>query len=181
MNRREFFVSGSSAAMLASLPRLSFAQGGVLPAAWRQFEITTEVELAADYGATRLWIPMPLTTDTEFHRTLAVNWADNATQAGIYRDPVYGAPAFFANWDKIDGAGKLTITTRIAARNRSVDFTQKGRAHAQDRDELLLYLKPTDSKPTDGIVARPNNGAGMGATSSGARSPPTSPNSAPPR
>lgn len=153
MNRRDFFLAGSAAAMLASLPKTSLAQSNAAPGGWRIFEITTEVDLTADYGATKLWIPMPLATDTEFHRTLAINWTDNAAQAGIYRDPVYGAPAFHAQWDKLEGPGKLVITKRIATRNRSVDLTQKGRAHAVDRDELALYLKATDTKPTDGIVA----------------------------
>ena len=152
MNRRDFFVAGSAAAALASLPKLSFAQGAAQSAAWRMFEITTEIELPAEYGTSKLWIPIPLATDTEFHRTIAVNWTDNAAQAGIYRDPVYGAPAFFAHWDKLDGPGKLTLTKRIATRNRSIDLTQKGHPHAVDRDELALYLKSTDSKPLDGIV-----------------------------
>ncbi len=152
MNRRDFFVAGSAAAMLTSLPKLSFAQVGAQTSAWRIFEITTEIDLPVEYGATKLWIPMPLTTDTEFHRTLVVNWTDNAAQAGIYRDPVYGAPAFFANWDKLEAPGKLIITKRIATRNRSVDLSQKGRSHAVDRDELQLYLKATDTKPLDGIV-----------------------------
>jgi transglutaminase-like putative cysteine protease len=153
MNRRNFFAASSAIGLMTALPKIALAQGSAAPSAWRIFEITTEVELPADYGATKIWIPMPLASDTDFHRTLAVNWTDNATQAGIYRDPVYGAPAFFANWEKPDGAGKLVITKRIATRNRFVDLTQKGIAHAVDRDELALYLKPTDSKPTDGIVA----------------------------
>jgi transglutaminase-like putative cysteine protease len=158
MQRRDFLiVSGSTAlgAVLPTTPTSAFAQ---LPAAklepgkWRVFEIVTEVELTPDNGASKIWIPMPMLSDAEYHRALSVNWNDNATHAGVFRDPVYGAPAFYAQWDKLDAPGKLTITKRIATRNRSLDLSQKAIPHNVDRDELALYLKPTDLKPTDGIV-----------------------------
>jgi len=159
MQRRHFLTLSGSAAIAASLPSLSInAQSAGLPPAklsvgnWRMFEIVTEVELTPDNGASKIWIPLPMLNDTDYHRTLAVNWTDNATEAGVYRDPVYGAPAFFARWDKLDGPGKLVLTKRIATRNRSIDLNAKGIPHSVDRDEIALYLKSTDLKPTDGIV-----------------------------
>lgn len=158
MERRDFLTLSSTAALAAALPVLPRTVYAQLPPAklsqgnWRVFEIVTEVELAPENGASKIWIPVPLLTDTDYHRALAVNWNDNATHAGIYRDPVYGAPAFYAQWDKLDSPGTLVITKRIATRNRTVDFSSKGVPHSVDRDELALYLKSTESKPTGGLV-----------------------------
>jgi transglutaminase-like putative cysteine protease len=157
MNRRHFLNAAGIAAVSSLVARGAFAQIGApaagAPTGWRTFEITTEVELAPEYGATRLWIPLPLVNDTDYHRTLSVHWNDNAGATGIYRDPVYGAPAFFAQWNALEQPGKLTLVKRIATRNRSIDFTIAPRPHAVDRDELSLYLKSTEMIPTDGIVA----------------------------
>lgn len=162
MQRRDFLNLSGTSALAAALPAgfagLPAFASSALPAAklvagdWRIFEIVTEVDLTPDNGASRIWIPLPMLTDTDYQRTLSVSWTDNATQAGVYRDPVYGAPAFFAQWDKLDGAGKLQVTKRIATRNRTIDFNARGIPHSVSRDELALYLKSTDHKPLDGIV-----------------------------
>jgi len=62
MDRRKFLQSGTAAATLASLPRISFAQQlpfNPRPGAWRSFEVTTRVEILRPSGASRAWVPVP--------------------------------------------------------------------------------------------------------------------------
>ena len=63
MDRRAFLQSGTAAAALASLPRISFAQQlpfDPRPGAWRTYEITTRVEVLKPAGVTRVWVPVSL-------------------------------------------------------------------------------------------------------------------------
>ena len=65
---------------------------------WRAFEITTRVEVLNPSGVTRVWVPLPLTQDTDYHKTLGRTWNGNATKAQAVRDPRYGAGFVVAEW-----------------------------------------------------------------------------------
>jgi hypothetical protein len=100
----------------------------------------------------KVWLPLSLYGDTDYQRTLDVRWSGNPSATGIYRDPRYGAPAFFAQWDDRAAAPKLQVINRIVTRNRSVDLNKPGAAQPLSRDEMDLYVQPTSHIPTDGIV-----------------------------
>src|ERR1700680_3837286 len=72
MNRRDFLRSASIVSAGLAFPetaRLFAAE--TLPSDWRTFEVTTHVEVLKPSGATRIWLPVPLTGMTPFQRTLA--------------------------------------------------------------------------------------------------------------
>ena len=48
---------------------------------WRAFEVTTRVEILNPSGLTRAWVPLPLTEDTDYHKTLGRTWNGNAASA----------------------------------------------------------------------------------------------------
>jgi len=157
MLRRDFLTATSAGIAVA------LAGSGTVPAAdfpvpplengqWRAFEVVTDVELWPQDVPARLWLPLPLYHDTDYQRTLDIEWTGNASATGIYRDPKFGAPAYFAEWSDSAAAPKLQVTKRIATRNRSVDLSKSGAAQPPDRQELELYLQPTAHIPTDGIV-----------------------------
>jgi transglutaminase-like putative cysteine protease len=157
MDRRSFLTASSAgiAAALTSGGNARAADAPVAPptdAPWRTFEIVTEVEVWPQDLPAKLWLPLPLYRDTDWQRTLDIAWSGNATTTGMYREPRYGAPAYFAEWTDKVGAPKLAVTTRIATRNRSVDLAKAPNAQAPDRSELELYLQPTSHIPVDGIV-----------------------------
>jgi len=157
MDRRAFLTASSAglAMTLAGVSPASAADILVAPprnAPWRSFEVTTEVEIWPQDLPLRLWLPLPLYRDTEYQRTVDISWAGNASHTGIYRDPRYGAPAFFAEWTDKASAPQLRVTKRITTTNRSVDLSQPGSAPMPSREELDLYLQPTAHIPTDGIV-----------------------------
>ena len=158
MDRRAFLNASAAAATGAALPRLITAARAAalepprLDAGWRQFEVVTEVEIWPQDVPAKLWLPLPLYRDTDYQRTRDIRWTGNPSRAGVYRDPKYGAAAFFAQWDEKSAAPTLQVTQVVATRNRGVDLAKPGAPQSVPREELELYLKPTRLIPTDGIV-----------------------------
>lgn len=158
MHRRHFLATtAAGAAALFGAPALA-ADAPAAPASpprqapWRAFEVVTSVELPPDAGATRLWLPLPLTQDMPWQRALAVTWKGNARRMEIRRDERYGAPAFYAEWDDTRDLQEVSVTAVVRTRNRAVDPIGPALPHDVDRDELALYLAPTLHIPIDGIV-----------------------------
>ena len=161
MDRREFLTAAAGAAAVAigGMDAAGAADIPATPAAppindapWRTFEVVTDVEIWPQDVPAKLWLPMPQYRDTDYQRTLDIRWSDNAVSTGLYRDPVFGAPAFYATWDDKNGAPKLQVTTLIKTRNRSIDLAKPAPMQAVSREEIDLYLQPTAHIPTDGIV-----------------------------
>src|SRR4029077_11490599 len=133
MDRRTFLTySAAGVASAASTLRLAHAADAretaalVAPVAppadatWRTFDVVTEVELWPQDLPARLWLPLPLHEDTSWQRPLDYRWSGNAAATGIFRDPKFGAPAFYAEWSDRGPPPRLAVTTRITTRNRSV-------------------------------------------------------------
>jgi len=158
LDRRDFLQRSATAALTAALPAAAAADPIAAPVAppvdgaWRTFEVVTDVEIWPQDVPARVWLPFPLYGDTEWQRALDVRWSGNPATTGIYRDPRYGAPAFYAQWDDRAAAPRLQVVNRVATRNRNVDFTRPGTLQPLSRDEMALYTRPTSHIPTDGIV-----------------------------
>src|SRR5215467_6449580 len=157
MDRREFLMTSATVAA-GVLPRIAPASAAEMPspppnnAPWRTFEVATDVEIWPQDVPARLWLPLPLYRDTDYQRTLDIRWSGNATASGIYRDPRFRAPAYFAEWSDRTAAPKLRVTTIISTRNRSVELSKPGPVQYAPREEIDLYLQPATHIPTDGIV-----------------------------
>lgn len=155
MNRRNFLKSSASAPAI-------LAAGAILPAAvnsafaqsnstWRIFEVTTRVEVLKPAGTTRVWLPVPLTSDTEYQKSLGSQWNAEGGQATYSQDAKSSTGLVSAEW--ASGAKPvLVMTSRFATMNRSADMAQPGNAPAASKEELRYFLQPTEFIPTDGIV-----------------------------
>ncbi len=157
MDRREFITASAASVGLAAAAWAPHASAATLEAPptdapWRKFEIVAEVELWPQDLPAKLWLPLPLYRDTDYQRTLDIRWSGNPAQAGIYRDPKYGAPAFYARWDDAHVSPTLRITQLVTTRNRYVDLANPGAPQYVPREEYELYLQPTTHIPLDGIV-----------------------------
>jgi len=148
VKRRDFLKTGLSAGVLAALPSRAPAQTG-----WRTFEITTRVEVDRAQGASRVWLPLPLAEDTDWHRNLGSNWSGNAAMARIVHDGKYGLAMLHAEWPAGQTAPAVEVTSRFATRDRAVDVSRPRpdapRLSAADR---VFFIAPTELIPTDGIV-----------------------------
>jgi transglutaminase-like putative cysteine protease len=156
MDRREFLNVSALTALSAALPTVATPAAALEAppgnAPWRTFEVVTEVEIWPQDIPAKVWLPLPLYGDTEWQRALDIRWTGNPSATGLYRDPRYGAPAFFAQWTDRAATPKLQVTNRITTRNRSVDLSKPGPVQALSRDEMELYTQSSAHIPTDGIV-----------------------------
>lgn len=156
MDRHEFLSLSGAAALAAVAPdfttKASAAELSAPPtdAPWRTLEVVTDVVIWPQDVPAKLWLPQYC--DTEYQRTRDIRSAGNPAKTGIYRDPKYGAPAFFAQWDDRSAAPKLQVTNLITTYNRSVDRTRSGERNSVPREELDLFLQVTPHIPLGGNV-----------------------------
>jgi transglutaminase-like putative cysteine protease len=162
MDRRAFLTSTIAASTAAALPWRS----AISAAEWRTYEVVTRIEVSFPKEVSRVWIPLPMTYNTDWHRALGNSWSGNPTRAQVLRDGKYGASMLYAEWQEGPALPQLEVVSRFAARDRSVDPTKPRRAAEQlDPAERALSTAPTEYIPTDGIVLETAQGIVKGARS----------------
>jgi len=154
MKRRAFLKTAVLTSATARLGKLPEVWAATEDGQWRAFEVTTLVEILKPTGGTRVWVPLALAEDTDYHRTLGRTWYGNADVARAGRDPRYGVAFVAAEWDTTTSAPVLEVIARFATRDRQVDLARPGAAAAENPAVLRRYLEPTDFIPTDGIVEK---------------------------
>ena len=87
IDRRHFLAGGTALSAIAALG----GRAGAAPAsdpfapqpgAWRNFQVTTRVEIAAPPGPTRAWVPLPSVTADDWLRPLGDHWTIAGRQGG---------------------------------------------------------------------------------------------------
>jgi transglutaminase-like putative cysteine protease len=163
MNRRDFLQSGGIAAA-----SLAFAKAGPLFSQattadhWRTFQVTTRVEVLKPSGTTRVWVPAALIGETSFQKTLANTFSCDGGSAEIFENKTDVLGIVAAEFP-VGVRPILTVTSRIATKDRAIDFTARGTALKEDRAALEHFLRPTRLLPTDGIVKAKANEITKGA------------------
>src|SRR6185295_157748 len=118
---------------------------------WRAFEVVTSVQVLEAEGATRVWLPTPLTRDTDYFKSLGTVWSSEGGTVTYVEEPKYGVGIVSANFS--GGTPILVMTSRFATRDRSVDLKKAPQtAPREDAAILRSSLQPTELIPTDGIV-----------------------------
>ena len=118
---------------------------------WRTFELTTRAQILKPSGVTRVWLPAALTVNTPFQKTLSNKFNAEGGTAEIVETSADGLGIITATFP----AGVkpvLTLTSRVATRDYTVDLKATGSASKADRSELEHFLRSTKLIPTDGIV-----------------------------
>lgn len=98
----------------------------------------------------RLWVPVP--ENTEYQRLLSVEVRTSASYYDIKRDRVYGAPILYAEFKEGGGIKELEVIFDVEYQSRSTNFSQLPKSNHTLPEEVILFLKPTEHVPTDGIV-----------------------------
>ena len=152
MNRRDFLRSASIVSAGLAFPETArlFAEE-TLQNGWRTFEVTTRVQVLKPVGATRIWLPAPLTSATPFQKTLANKYTAEGGVAKLIGGNVDALGIVAAKFP----AGvkpTLTLTSRLATKNIAIDLSAPIKSQKADRAELEHYLRSTRLLPTDGIV-----------------------------
>jgi transglutaminase-like putative cysteine protease len=144
VNRRDFLRFAG--AVFGSVAFLNAASTG-----WRTFEITTRVEILKSSGATRVWLPAALVRETSFQKTISNRFNAEGGTARVVEAKADGLDIVAAEFP----AGVkpvLTLNSRVATRNYTVDLSTPSKAPRTDRSELEYFRRPTKMLPTDGIV-----------------------------
>lgn len=152
MDRRDFLQSVGVLSVHAALqsPSNLYAQ---LPSVndWRTFEITTQVEVLKPSGATRVWLPTALASDTPFQKTRANVFTASGGTAKLVEnkpDALGIVSADFPTGVK----PVLTLRSRVSTHNHTVDLSVRSNTTCLDRATRDHFLRPTKLIPTDGIV-----------------------------
>ncbi len=162
MQRRDFLRSaGVTAAGLALSQRGRLVAPSLASDGWRTFEVTTHIEVLKPSGATRIWVPAALGSETPYQQTLANAFnapggTGRLVQGGADSLGIIAAE-FPASVPPI-----LTVTSRIATRDYAVDLSAPRPEHER-RADLRHFLRPTTLLPTDGIVKTTAAGITSGA------------------
>ncbi len=153
--RRRFLQTAGAASALAAFSPLGFAQADTerqfapQPGAWRTFEVTTRVEIAAPQGATRVWLPVP-SVNTGWQQSLESSYTSNGA-ASMASDGHYGARMLYAEFAPGTAKPFVELTNRIQTQNRAQDWSKKGVA-AESANTLAAWTQATSLIPVDGIV-----------------------------
>jgi transglutaminase-like putative cysteine protease len=143
---------GVSAAALAGVAGRGREAAASTVGPWRTFEVTTKIEVANPSGVTRVWLPLPLASETDYHKTLGNTWKGNGTLRQ-HRDEKYGAQLLYVEWAAGERAPMVEAASRFSTRDRSVDLSQPLAAPVKESPATLkTYTAPTKLMPTDGIV-----------------------------
>jgi transglutaminase-like putative cysteine protease len=143
MRRRDFLRT-------AGMASASLAMAETHASGWRTFEVTTRVEVLKPWGATRVWVPAALSKDTPYQRTLANTFE---CQGGSGRTVESKADLGIIAVEFPAGVEPaVTVTSRIATKDWTVNLGSRGARPKADPAELRHWLQPTKLLPTDGIV-----------------------------
>ncbi len=149
MNRRHFLRSAGAVSAGLAFPKVQ----GLLAedAVWRIFEVVTRVEILKSAEVTRVWLPAALITATSFQTTLGNEFH---VEGGVARLVEGTADALGVVAAEFPAGIRplLTLTSRVATKNYTIDFSTAGSAPKARPAELEYFRRSTKWLPTDGIV-----------------------------
>jgi transglutaminase-like putative cysteine protease len=153
MDRREFLKVGAAVSATVALPHAAQAQVSFdpQPGAWRRFQVVTNVEIAQADGRTLAWIPVPAVNEQHWFKSLGSEWATNG-RAALVRDPKSDAEMLHVEWTDREKSPMLEVTTKIATRDRAIDFAKPDRPAPLSTAERELNTRGTALIPIDGVV-----------------------------
>jgi transglutaminase-like putative cysteine protease len=154
MHRRDFLRTGTALAVGAALPCGASANTlfAPKPGAWRNFTLTTRVEIVKPAGKAQAWVPLPSVNEADWIRPIGNTWTTNAKSAVEKTDPKYGASMLHVAWEDGEAAPVAEVVSRFATRDRSINLAGPGSRHELSAADRELYTTPTELIPTDGIV-----------------------------
>jgi transglutaminase-like putative cysteine protease len=152
MNRRSFLRSVGALSASVAFPKAGHLRAeGTASGHWRTFEVTTRVEIQKSAHATRVWVPAALMSHTPFQRTIFNRFNADGGTATLVKIKPDGLAILVAEFQD-GGQPILTLTSRIATKNYSVDLSVPSKVRSATRAELEHFTRPSRMLPTDGIV-----------------------------
>jgi transglutaminase-like putative cysteine protease len=153
IDRRVLLKAGAvmSAAAAMSNPAWAEADFDPRPGRWRRFDVVTHIELAKNAGKAQAWIPVPAVNEQEWFRSLGNDWSSNG-RVSLVGGAQYGAAMLHIEWRDDERSPMVEVTSKIAVRDRVIDFAKPSRPIALSPAEREHNLQGTALIPVDGIV-----------------------------
>jgi transglutaminase-like putative cysteine protease len=164
MDRRAFLRSGVAATTALASGRIARSLDRPATPGWRAFEVVMRVDLSNPSGRSRVWLPMPLVPDTDYHRNLGRSLGGNPSKAEVQTEPIYGSEIYCAEWEAGEEAPTAEVRVRFATRNRSLDLGRRTVLTPESKATLATYLQATRLIRTDGIVGETSRKITAGKT-----------------
>jgi transglutaminase-like putative cysteine protease len=169
MDRRSFLKQGltvSAGMALGGVPKLVGLVGAQDQVKWRTFEVVTRLEVTDPVGAVRAWVPVPLTTPTDYFKREPDTWSGNYKNVRAVAYDKHGTGMVYAEWPAGEKAPVIEIKSRFTTRDRAVELTSKPKiAPSESKATLDYFRKPSKLIKTDGVVATTSKGIVMGMKS----------------
>jgi transglutaminase-like putative cysteine protease len=153
IDKRALLKACAAASAAAAMPDVARADVGFdpRPGAWRSFDVVTRVEITKAEGKAQAWIPVPAVNEQEWFKSLGNDWKSTG-RAAPARDPQSGAEMLHVEWRDGEPSPIVEVTSRVATRDRAVDFAKLDQPIALSPAEHERNLRGTDFIPIDGIV-----------------------------
>ena len=167
VDRRTFLASTAAGAFVAALPGGALALYAPRPQDWRQFELTTRVEITREDAPVRVWVPVPALAAEAWMRPGPARYeilAGDGGEARLVEDAEAGIAFVEATWPSGNGPVALEVVARAETRSRHVDLARPGNGGVIGDTERALNTAPTRLIPTDGIVKTTADTIVSGAT-----------------
>jgi hypothetical protein len=148
MNRRDFLRANRSIcagwALSRAVPVLADT-----PAAgeWRTFEVVTTVELLKPNAISHIWLPAPLIRNTPYQNTISTRFTAMGGTATLSKDKQSALGIVSARY-AANAKPSLSMTSRVALKNYTVDLSSRATAPPASQTELDYYLQPSRYVPT---------------------------------
>src|SRR3569833_1089976 len=135
------------AATLALFPNEQHRTFVPKPGKWRNFEVTTTVQLLDAPSNATVWVPIPI-VNTKWQRSLS---NETSTGGTIETDLKSGARFVVARSTSV-----LKVTSRVQTMDRAIDWhaAPQPPSDGEDAKSLKRWVRPTKLVPTDGIVRK---------------------------
>ena len=152
MDRRAFIKTSVALPAAVSISGLSRIGAASTPGPWRVFEVTSTAEILQPAGVTRVWLPVPLTADTPYQKSLGNSWSAEAGNISYSQDAKDSMGIVHAEFPESAKNPKLVLVSRFATRDYAVDASVRGSGVTEDPAVLKFNLQASELIPTDGIV-----------------------------
>jgi transglutaminase-like putative cysteine protease len=164
-SRRDLLKTGAAVSLAAGFPRNGTAQEAFTPepGAWREFQVTTRLEISNANGKTQAWIPVPSVNEKDWFKSSRNKWTTNG-KAALKHDPQYGTDLVHVEWTSTQTVPVVEVVSHIKVRDRAVDLSKPEKPEPLSADERKLYLGGTNLIPTDGIVKQTSDRITTGVT-----------------
>ena len=124
---------------------------------------SSRVDLLKADGISHIWLPAPMIRNTPYQNTISARFTAEGGTATLSKDKQSALGILSARYAG-NAKPSLSLTSRVALRNYTVDLSSRAMAPSASRAELDYFLQPSRYVPTDGIVKQTALKATAGAT-----------------